>query len=84
MADRARSTTLPRSSAMKLLDAGIATLILQTVDNTIKDGNYFGQVGLAPFHDFEDVVPAEVQADLEELAGDLSSGQVTTGFTYGD
>jgi basic membrane protein A len=68
------------SSAMKLLDAGVATLILQYVNGTIQDGNFVGQVGLAPFHDFEAVVPAEVKAELAQLAADLASGAVTTGY----
>ncbi|MBZ0320214.1 MAG: BMP family ABC transporter substrate-binding protein [Anaerolineae bacterium] len=72
------------SSSMKLLDAGVATLILQTMDNTIKDGNYFGQVGLAPFHDFDSVIPVEVKLELEQLANDLRTGKVETGFTYGE
>ncbi|KAB2862078.1 MAG: BMP family ABC transporter substrate-binding protein, partial [Anaerolineae bacterium] len=72
------------SSSMKLLDAGVATLILQTMDNTIKDGNYFGQVGLAPFHDFDDAIPVEVKLELEQLANDLRTGKVETGFTYGE
>jgi basic membrane lipoprotein Med (substrate-binding protein (PBP1-ABC) superfamily) len=68
------------SSAMKLLDAGVATLILQHAQGTIADGNYVGLVGLAPFHDFADVVPAEVQAELEQLQIDLSTGRVQTGY----
>lgn len=39
-----------------------------------------GGVGLAPFHDFEDDIPASLQADLATLTDDLIAGrlQVTT------
>ncbi len=68
------------SSAMKLLDAGVATLIMQFNSGTIADGNFVGQVGLAPFHDLAGSVPAEVQAELEQLAIDLAAGDVVTGY----
>ncbi|MBL1136703.1 MAG: BMP family ABC transporter substrate-binding protein [Chloroflexi bacterium] len=68
------------SSAMKLLDAGVATLILQFANGTIADGNFVGQVGLAPFHDLSGSVPAEVQSELEQLAIDLAAGEVATGY----
>jgi basic membrane protein A len=68
------------SSAMKLLDAGVATLILQHVNGTIQDGNYVGLVGLAPLHDFEAFIPDEVKAELAQLAVDLASGKIKTGY----
>jgi basic membrane protein A len=68
------------SSAMKILDGGVATLILQYANGTIADGNFVGQVGLAPFHDLEGSVPAEVQAELEQLAIALAAGEITTGY----
>lgn len=68
------------SSAMKILDGGVATLIVQQAGGSIADGNYVGLVGLAPFHDFSGAVPAELQALLGQLAIDLSAGVVTTGY----
>src|SRR5690606_33100892 len=41
------------SSAMNLLDGGVATLIVQYANGTITDGNYVGLVGLAPFYDLD-------------------------------
>ncbi|MCI0714487.1 MAG: BMP family ABC transporter substrate-binding protein [Chloroflexi bacterium] len=68
------------SSAMKLLDAGVATLLVQWSNGSIQPGNYVGLVGLAPFHDFEGAIPAELAAQLDQLAQDLASGAVTTGY----
>ena len=68
------------SSATKIIDGGIATLILAYASDAIEDGNWVGVVGLADFHDFADAVPADVQAELDQLAVDLAVGAVSTGY----
>jgi basic membrane protein A len=68
------------SSAMKLLDAGVATLLVQWSNGSIQPGNYVGLVGLAPFHDFDGSISDELKAELDQLAQDLASGTVTTGY----
>ncbi len=68
------------SSAMKIIDGGIATLVVQSVNDTIQDGNYFGLVGLAPFHDFESALPADLKAELEQMSVDLADGAIETGY----
>ncbi|NDJ84898.1 MAG: BMP family ABC transporter substrate-binding protein [Chloroflexi bacterium] len=68
------------SSAVKIIDGGIVTLVLQYVNGDIQDGNFVGEVGLASFHDFQNQVPEELQAELIQLAADLSAGIVTTGY----
>ncbi len=68
------------SSATKIIDGGLATLIVQHQNGTIQDGNYVGLVGLAPFHNFDDAIPAELKAELEQLAIDLASGRISTGY----
>ncbi len=67
------------TSATKIIDGGIAELVLAYARDTIEDGNYVGLVGLAPFHDFDDVVPQELQDLLTQIAVDLSAGALTTG-----
>ena len=66
------------SSAMKILDRGVADLIKQVADGTFQGGNFTGKVGLAPFHEFEDKVPAEVKTRLEELKRQLEDGSLKT------
>lgn len=68
------------SSAVKLIDAGVASLIVQFAQGTIEAGNTFGVVGLASFHDFDGAVSDELKAELEALAEDLRSGRVPTGY----
>ncbi len=66
------------SSAMKLIPPGIATIIKAIEDGSVKGGNFSGPVGLAPFHDFEKTIPDKVQAELKQLAADLTSGVLTS------
>ena len=66
------------TSAMKILDEGVADLIQQVADGSIQGGNLVGEVGLAPFHEFEDDVSAETKALIEDLAQQLEDGSLQT------
>lgn len=68
------------SSAMKLLDRGVADIIMAFIDEELEPGNFVGEAALASFHDLEDMVPDEVKAELEEIALALSSGEMETGY----
>jgi hypothetical protein len=68
------------SSAMKLLDIGVTDLIKAIVDEEIEPGNFYGEAGMAEFHDFDSVVPDEVKAELTEVAAGLLSGEISTGY----
>jgi basic membrane protein A len=67
------------TSAMKLIDKGVATLIRQADRGTIKGGNFFGNVGLAPYHDFASKIPASVQNKVKALTPKVLKGTVPTG-----
>ena len=62
------------SSAMKLITSGVFDLIQQSQAGSMPGGNYTGEVGLAPFHDFDSMVPADVQTMLVDMAAALKSG----------
>lgn len=68
------------SSAMKLIEPGVAELIAQAKAGTFPTGNYFGAVGLAPFHDFDSTLSADVKALLDETAAKLKDGSLATGY----
>lgn len=69
------------SSAMKLITPGVADLIWAAYEGNFPGGNYIGEAALAPFHDFEDQIPDEVKARIEEVRAGLESGEITTGYT---
>jgi basic membrane protein A len=68
------------SSAMKLIVPGVADLIELAYNDDFPAGNYFGGAALAPFHDFADTIPADVQAALSEIDAGLSDGSIETGY----
>ena len=68
------------SSAMKLITPGVADLLAKVADGTFEGGNVFGGAGLAPFHDFEDMVPQELKDQLAEIDAGLADGSITTGY----
>jgi basic membrane protein A len=68
------------TSAMKLINDGVVSLIESAADGGMPTGNFIGAVGLAPFHDLADRVPAEVATAIEELTMQVLSGEVPTGY----
>ena len=66
------------SSAMKIIDQGVADLIQQIANGTFQGGNFVCKVGLAPFHDLEGQVPDDVKAKLEDLRKQLDDGTLKT------
>lgn len=68
------------SSAMKLITPGVVELVGKAKDNSFPSGNYIGKVGLAPFHDFDSTVSADIKAKLDEIKTGLDSGTLETGY----
>jgi basic membrane protein A len=71
------------SSAMKLITPGVVDLATMSVNGEFPGGNFFGAVGLAPFHDHEAAVPDDVKALLEETNAGLLDGSISTGYNPG-
>lgn len=71
------------SSAMKLIQPGVFNLIKASQDGSFPGGNFFGDVGLAPFHDFDSQISAEIKSTLEEIDAGLRDGSIQTGYTPG-
>ncbi len=71
------------SSAMKLITPSVAELAANSVNGAFPGGNYFGPVGLAPFHDHDGAVPQEVKDLLETTNAGLLDGSISTGYNPG-
>ncbi len=67
------------SSAMKLITPGVVELVKMAKDDKFPGGNYFGGAGLAPFHDFESVIPQDVKDQLNTVFAGLKDGSIKTG-----
>jgi basic membrane protein A len=68
------------SSAMKLITPGIFRLVKSVQDTGFKGGNVVGDVGLAPYHDLESKVPADVKSKITQITPDVVSGKTKTGW----
>jgi basic membrane protein A len=69
------------TSVMKGVDAGVRDTVKAASEGTFDNSPYIGTlenggVGLAPFHDFESKVPAELQGELDDLKAKIISGEV--------
>lgn len=68
------------SSAMKLITPSVFDLIKAANDDTFTPGNFFGAAGLAPYHDFDSVIPQAVKDKINTIAAGLLDGTITTGY----
>lgn len=69
------------TSVMKEISQSVFDVIKDTLDGNFTPDPYIGTlenggVGLAPFHDFEDKVPDELKAELDELSEQIISGSL--------
>ncbi len=64
------------SSATKALTDSVAQLVISATDGTFPGGEVFGPAALAPFHNFEDVIPADVKAQLDDISAKIESGTI--------
>jgi basic membrane protein A and related proteins len=70
------------TSVLKRIDNGVAAAIGAVVQGTFEGGVSVNTLanegtGLAPYHEFEDEVPAELDAEIQELRQQLIDGQIT-------
>jgi basic membrane protein A len=68
------------SSAMKLITPAVFNLIKGAKEGTFPAGNFFGETGLAPFHDFDSVIPQEVKDKIKQADAGLRDGSIKTGY----
>ena len=74
------------TSILKKIDKVVVEAIKLIHDGTFEGGaNFIGTltnegVGLAPFHDFENEVPQQLQTDLTEIEQGIIDGTVSTGW----
>lgn len=69
------------TSAMKLITPGVADLIQMSADGEFPSGNFFGDVGLASYHDFEDELPQDIKDQIDEITEGVLNNEIETGYT---
>ncbi|MBC7226558.1 MAG: BMP family ABC transporter substrate-binding protein [Thermoflexales bacterium] len=73
------------TSVMKNMHIAVRDAIKMAVEGKFQGGVYVGTlsnggVGIAPFHEFDDDVPASLKAELEEVAKGIKDGTIDTGW----
>jgi len=72
------------TSVLKRMDSTVMQVIKQAMDGSFSGGILLGNlkndgVGLAPYHHFDDKVPAALKAEVEEVRAGLISGAINAG-----
>lgn len=65
------------SSATKEIKSSVVELVKMAKDGSFPTGNFVGGSGLAPFHDFDATVTAEIKAKLEEATKAYDNKEIT-------
>jgi basic membrane protein A and related proteins len=70
------------SSVYKGMDVAVSDVIKAAKDGSFSNDPFVGTLenggtGLAPFHEFESKVPAELKAELDKIKSDITSGAIT-------
>jgi basic membrane protein A len=72
------------TSVLKRMDATVQAVIEAAMDGSFEGGLTVGTlandgVGLAPFHAFEDAVPADLKAEIEAIKAGIIDGSISVG-----
>ena len=73
------------TSVMKNMHIAVRDAIKMAVEGTFEGGTYVGTlsnggVGIAPFHEFDDDVPDDLKAELEQVKQGIIDGTIDTGW----
>ncbi|MGW7684299.1 BMP family lipoprotein [Kribbella sp. NPDC054772] len=70
------------SSVEKGMDVAVKDAVVSVVDNKFDNTQFTGTLqnngtAIAPFHDFDSKVPADVKSELDQIKADIISGKIT-------
>jgi basic membrane protein A len=70
------------SSVYKGMDVAVKDAIKSAVDGTFTNTQYVGTLdnsgtGLAPYHEFDGKIPAELKSEIDQLKKDIIDGKIT-------
>jgi len=64
------------SCAVKRISPSVFYLIKRVYENTFPSGNYYGDVALSPFHEFDGKIPKRIKQKLAEIEEGLRKGNI--------
>lgn len=74
------------TSCMKRLDNAVYSVVESTANGAFPGGSiYLGTlkndgVGLAPYHDYEDRIPAKLKVEVDAIVESIKAGEIDTGW----
>jgi basic membrane protein A len=66
------------SCAVKRIKSGVLHLIQLAETGKLPSGNFYGEIGLSSFHEFEDRISGDVKTRLKEIETGLRDGSIKT------
>jgi basic membrane protein A len=72
------------TSILKNMDVAVFETTQAALEGTFEGGLYVGTlendgIGLAPYHEFEDEVPEEIDSELQEIRQGIIDGSIQVG-----
>jgi basic membrane protein A and related proteins len=76
-------TNIVLTSIIKNYDVSVMQAVRAVEENTFTGGTHVGtletgEVGIAPFHQFDSLISAKVKGDLEQIRRDIIAGKIKT------
>ncbi len=69
------------TSAMKLITEGVTDLTIKANGGEFEGLTSMGKAGLAPYHDFDSKIPADVKSKVDAIVKEMEAGTLKTGVT---
>lgn len=75
------NSSITLTSAVKHLEVSVQQAAKAVADGSFKGGTHLstlaeGGVGIAPFHEFDSKIPADLKADLDQIKADIIAGKI--------
>ena len=70
------------TSAEKRIASGVRDVVIGIHSGVTLDRNVEGEIGLAPYHDLESVVPNNVKQEMDVVVAGLIDGSIATGVNF--
>lgn len=67
------------SSTVNNITQGVFDIIKLAKDGAFPSGNFFGDSGLASYHDFDTLIPQAIKDEMNRITVDLLSGSISSG-----
>jgi len=67
------------SSTVNNITQGVFDIIKLARDGAFPSGNFFGDSGLASYHDFDTLIPQAIKDEMDRITADLVSGSISSG-----